>query len=124
MSATRIATCTIVGLVVIHGYIFFRTEAVYPCNASSTRMQEEYPFSSEGSGMETQRTDCSGSGYVSAHEVLLRIFPRQVVFKLETAERWGMLGCYVSAVLGWRVAPGRSLPEHTTMIVGGQRLRT
>lgn len=105
MSAIRIATCAIVGLVVTHGYIFFRTGAVYPCNASSNRMQEEYPFSSEGSGMETQRTDCSGSGYVSAHEVLLRIFPREVVFKLETAERWGMLGCYVTAVLGWRVVP-------------------
>ena len=105
MSATRIATCAIVGIVVIHGYIFFRTGAVYPCNASSKRMQEEYAFSSEGSGMETQRTDCSGTGYVSAQEVLLRIFPRKVVFKLETAERWGMLGCYVTAVLGWRVVP-------------------
>jgi hypothetical protein len=66
-------------------------------------MQEEYQFGSEGLGMETQRTDCSGSGYVSAHEVLLRIFPREVVLKLEPAERWGMLGCYVTAVLGWRV---------------------
>lgn len=55
--------------------------------------------------MKTQRTDCSGSGYVSAREVLLRIFPREVVFKLETAERWGMLGCYVTAVLGWHVVP-------------------
>jgi hypothetical protein len=105
MSATRIATCALVGLVAIHGYIFFRNGEVHPCNAASKRMQEEYQFSSEGLGMEIQRTDFSGSGYVSAHEVLLRIFPREVVFKLETAERWGMLGCYVTAVLGWRVIP-------------------
>lgn len=105
MSATRIATCALVGLVVIHGYIFFRTGEVYPCNAADKRMEKEYQFSSEGLGMEIQRTDCSSSGYVSAHEVLLRIFPREVVFKLETAERWGMLGCYGAAVLGWRVVP-------------------
>ncbi len=103
MSALRLATCAIVGFVMIHGYIFFRTSTVYPCNASSARMHEEYPFSSKGSGMETQRTDCSGSGYVSAHEVLLRIFPREVVSQLGTVERWGVIGCNVSAVLGWRV---------------------
>ncbi len=105
MSAKRIASCALVGLVVIHGYIFFGTGEVYPCNAASKRMQDEYQFSSEGLGMETQRTDCSGSGYVSAHKVLLRIFPREVVFKLETAERWGILGCYVTAVFGWQVVP-------------------
>lgn len=105
MSATRVAICALVGLVVIHGYIFFRTGEVYPCNAAGKRMEEEYQFSSGGLGMEIQRTDCSGSGHISAHEVLLRIFPREVVFKLDTAERWGMLGCYGAAVLGWRVVP-------------------
>ena len=105
MSATRIATCAIVGLVVIHGYIFFRTGAVYPWIASSKRVEGGYLFGSEGSGMTTQLKDCPGSGDASSRAVLLRIFPREVVFKLETAERWGMLGCYVTAVLGWRVVP-------------------
>ncbi len=104
MSATKLATYALVGFVVIHGYIFFRTGEVYPCNAADKWM-EEYQFSSEGLEMEIQRTDCSRSGYISAHEVLLRIFPREVVFKLDKAERWGVLGCYGAAVLGKRVAP-------------------
>jgi hypothetical protein len=101
----RMAICALAGFVAIHGYIFFRTGEVYPCQAASTWMQEEYQFSSKGLGMETQRTDFSGSGYVSAHKILLRKFPRDVVLKLETAERWGTPGCYVIAVLGWRVVP-------------------
>ena len=103
MSATRLAICALVGIAAVHGYILFRTGEVHPCTAASERLQEEYTFSSEGLGMETQRTDFSGSGYVSAHEILLRIFPREIALKLETAERWGLPGCYVTAVLGWRV---------------------
>ena len=95
----------LVALAVIHGCIFLRTGEIYPCAAAGKRMQEEYRFSSEGLGMESLRTDCSGSGYVTAHEGLLKILPREVVFKLETAERWGILGCYVPAVLGWRAMP-------------------
>ena len=105
MSAIRIATWALIGAAAIHGYIFLRTGEIYPCAVAGKRMQEEYRFSSEGLGVEFQRTDCSGSGYVTAHEGLLKIFPREVVFKLETAERWGMLGCYVPAVLGWQAMP-------------------
>ena len=105
MSAPRTVTWVFVGLAAIHGYIFFRTGEVYPCGAASKRMKEEYQIGSKGLGMEIQHTDCSGSGYVSADEVLAKIFPREVVGKIKTAGRWGILGCYVPAVLGWRAVP-------------------
>lgn len=105
MSAPSTVTWVLVGLAAMHGYIFFRTGEFNPCNAASNRMKEEYQFSSKGLGIEIQHTDCSGLGYVSADGVLTKIFPREIVGKIGTAGRWGILGCYVPAVLGWRAIP-------------------
>jgi hypothetical protein len=100
MSVLRTMTWVLLGLGAIHGYIFLQTEEVNPCSAATKRLIQEYHLSTVGFAPDYLDALPGSSGY-GPHSPQ----DREITAKSETLERFGVVGCYVSAVLGWRVIP-------------------
>ena len=100
MSVLRTMTWVLIGLAAIHGYIFLQTEEFNPCSAATKSLVQEYHLSSVGFAPDYLDALPGSSGY-GPHSPQ----DREITAKSETLERFGIVGCYVPAVLGWRVIP-------------------
>ena len=100
MSVLRTMTWVLFGLAAIHGYIFLQTEEISPCRAATKRLAEEYPLSTVGFAPDYLDALPGSSSYGPRSPQY-----RESMAKSETLERFGIVGCYVPAVLGWWVIP-------------------
>lgn len=84
----------------IHGYIYLQTEQVHPCKAAETRLMREYGLTAFKVRLEALGSLFTGKQYEpkGAEE-------RKLMKKLETLEPFGVAGCYLPAVLGWKAVP-------------------
>ena len=88
------------GFAAIHGFIYLQTGELDPCSAATKRLAEEYPLSNVGFGPSYLDALPGSSGYG-----LRSKYFRESMAKSETLERFGIVGCYVPAVLGWGAVP-------------------
>jgi hypothetical protein len=100
MSTLRTVAWVGVGIAAIHGFIHRQTGELDPCRAATKRLAEEYPLSTVGFGPEYLDTLPGSSAYGPRSPQL-----RDSMAKSATLERFGIVGCYVPAVLGWRAIP-------------------
>ena len=100
MSTLRTLAWVGLGIAAIHGFIYLQTRELDPCSAATKRLAEEYPLSTVGFGPEYLDALPGSSGY-GLHSPNFR----ESMAKSETLERFGKVGCYVPAVLGWGAVP-------------------
>ena len=100
MSTLRTLAWAGLGIAAIHGFIYLQTGELDPCSAATKRLAEEYPLSTVGFGPDYLDALPGSSGY-GLHSPCFR----ESMAKSETLERFGIVGCYVPAVLGWGAVP-------------------
>ena len=100
MSTLRTLVWVGLGIAAIHGFIYRQTGELDPCGAATKRLAEEYPLSTVGFGPAYLDALPGSSGY-GPHSLHFR----ESMAKSETLERFGIVGCYVPAVLGWGAVP-------------------
>lgn len=88
------------GIAAIHGFIYHQTGELDPCGAATKRLAEEHPLSTVGFGLDYLDALPGRPGYGPQSPYF-----RKSMARSETLERFGIVGCYVPAVLGWRAVP-------------------
>ena len=86
----------------IHGWIWLQTDQVHPCKAAETRLMREHGLTAFKVGLGAFGTLLTGKEYQPKTEE-----ERKLMQKLQTVDRFGVFGCYLPAVLGWRAVPPR-----------------
>jgi hypothetical protein len=81
----------------VHCYFYLTTEQVHPCKAAEARLIGEYGLIVWKLGFGGLMTGGEFRGDTPEE--------RKVAGKLETVGRFGVLGCYPPALLGWKVIP-------------------
>jgi hypothetical protein len=108
MSTLRTLAWVGVGIATIHGFIYRQTGELNPCSGATKRLIQEYHLSGAvGFGPDyldtlPHYTDTipDSSGYASRSPK-----DREITAKSETLDPFGIVGCYVPAVLGWWAVP-------------------
>jgi hypothetical protein len=100
VSPLRILVWVGLGIAAIHGFIYRQTGELDPCSAATKRLAEEYPLSTVGFGPDYLDA-LPGSSDYGPHSPYFR----KSMAKSETLKRFGIVGCYVPAVLGWGAVP-------------------
>lgn len=85
------------GIAAVHGYLYLTTEAIHPCDASGKRLLAEYGPAAMGVAL---------AGTFGIPPEGKNPAEREILAKGATIERFGVLGCYWPALLGWRSVPG------------------
>jgi hypothetical protein len=100
MSTLRTLAWVGLGIAAIHGCIYRQTGDLDPCSAATKRLADAYPLYNVGFGPDYLDALPGSSGY-GPHSPYFR----ESMAKSETLERFGIVGCYVPAVLGWGAVP-------------------
>jgi hypothetical protein len=99
LSARKLVTAVAV-IAGVHGYIWLLTEEVHPCKAAEVRLIREQGLTLFSVGIEALGSQITGKEYEpkTAEE-------RKLMQKLKSLEPFGVFGCYLPAMLGWKAVP-------------------
>ena len=99
-----------VGIACVHGYMYLATEQVHPCKAAEARFLREYgPGVAFALGLnmlfEQMIPPDQRQRALSDNPLHRDPKVRQVLAKMSTVERFGVVGCYLPGILGWGAVP-------------------
>jgi hypothetical protein len=99
-----------IGIACVHGYMYLATEQVHPCRAAEARLLREYgpgvAFAIGLTAVVTQFTAPQDRERALADSPLGRDPKgRQLLAKMSTVDRFGVIGCYLPGIFGWGSVP-------------------
>jgi hypothetical protein len=100
MFTTKTLVTVLAVIAALHGYIYLSTEQVHPCRAAETRLLGEYGPLAFKVGLGALGEGLLGKKYRPESEE-----ERKLIRKSENVGRFGVAGCYLPAVLGWKAVP-------------------